>query len=51
MSNIPIGVWIVVGLCALVLALPFVSYVVAKFAQMGRLAGTKSYISFRNKQE
>ena len=45
-----LGVWIVVGICALPFALAFTAYLVAKFATMGRLAGARSFITFRGKR-
>ena len=48
--SISVGVWIFIGICAVVFMLPLVSYLVAKFAQMGKLAGTRSFITFRSKE-
>lgn len=46
-----VGIWIVIGLVMLLFVLPFFTYLVAKYAQMGKLAGTKSFLSFnRNKR-
>jgi hypothetical protein len=44
--NLSIGVLIVIGLCALPFVLAFTAYVVAKYTQMGKLAGTRSFLTF-----